>query len=222
MKVLQNKILVFVICFLSFINGCKNDKTTSLFQNNLQLSENAFVKQIYIPEEYYQWISEPTNNLHQSKQMSGFEFNLQYKTPSLIGLQETHGKMTKEEQLSYEEQYSGFDNFTLKIKSDDKSKTNPFESISNPEIANYLYFQMQKEFVLVSGQDTIPCSFYHFEQAYNISPENSILLSFEKAKNDTIFNEKVLVYNDKILKTGPIKFRFKKEYFTNIPKLVIK
>lgn len=67
----------------------------------------------------------------------------------------------------------------------------------------YYAFDMQKDICIVmAGKDTIPCTMYHYERNYGVSPKNNFMLGF----NASQLKDAVLVYDNQYLTTGPVKF----------------
>lgn len=73
----------------------------------------------------------------------------------------------------------------------------------------YLSFDMQNDFKLLCGEDTLMSVLYHFERTYGVTPYRKILMAFEKCRLDD--NNIKLVFNDKLYNYGIINFSFASE-----------
>lgn len=174
------------------------------------------------PRDYMAWVKDESNGLHVSKQVGQHTFELQYKPYAFEALLHQHGAaVTKAELNKAIESLGGLQYFTLTIRSEDKK--DPAGSVSTDEAdynqrLNYLMFDMQQDFSLIDGSDTLPCVFYHYERNFNLSPENNILLGFGLPKKN-ITNDKTLFYNDQLLNTGPVLLTVKAADIAAVPSL---
>jgi hypothetical protein len=82
---------------------------------------------------------------------------------------------------------------------------------------NYLNFNFSKDILMISGTDTLPCVFYHFENTYDAQSANHILLGFDGKKNTDDNGFQILLY-PKFLNVGIIKFAFEKDDLNRLPK----
>lgn len=82
----------------------------------------------------------------------------------------------------------------------------------------YYAFGMQKDICLtIAGKDTVPCTVYHYERNYGVSPQNHFMLGFPASR----VKDAVLVYDNHLLVTGPVKFALKEQDLLYHPKITI-
>jgi len=82
----------------------------------------------------------------------------------------------------------------------------------------YYAFDMQKDICIVQAdKDTIPCTMYHYERNYGISPKNNFMLGFHASH----LKDAVLVYDNKYLTTGPVKFALNEQELFTHPQIKI-
>src|SRR5256885_770874 len=71
---------------------------------------------------------------------------------------------------------------------------------------NYCAFKFQNDISLYDGKDSIPCSLFHFERAFDIVPYGKFILGFAKSNHPE--NAETFIVYDKIFHKGLIKFTF--------------
>lgn len=82
----------------------------------------------------------------------------------------------------------------------------------------YYAFDMQKDIsIVLAEKDTIPCTIYHYERNYGVSPQNSFMLGFEASH----LKNAVLVYDNKYLPTGTVKFALSEQDLLTHPQIKI-
>ncbi len=170
-------------------------------------------------KEYLEWVENEKNGLLQKNIVNGFQFYLQYEPLEYIVVKESQkNEISKEYLEKRKKELEGYTYFTLTILNNNNQS--PFKTDS-ADIAGYHEMSMQQDFSFVcSSMDTLPCTFYLFENHGGISPDK-ILLGFENNSN-LITNGFTLIYNAKILKLGSIRFSYSKEDLQQIPELNIK
>jgi len=80
----------------------------------------------------------------------------------------------------------------------------------------YFDQEAQSDMKLVENGDTLSCLLYHFERNYGIAPFNNIVMTFPNAKDKTILNDKLFIFEDNILGLGTIKFKLEKEFLKKL------
>lgn len=152
-------------------------------------------------------------------------FKLSYIPAEAMALREL-GDLSQASQASFDtlvKSYEGLLFFDMAISIDHFNEemihygivTNDEASFEN-RVA-YYSFGMQKDISLISGMDTIPCTAYHYERNYGISPQNHFMLGFRTSRVKDV----VLVYHNQLLATGPVKFALKEQDLTYHPKITI-
>lgn len=193
-----------VICL--FITGCAKEK-------------------LY-PKEYVGWVEDEENGLKVRKQIGEYEFTVLYKPLEYIALMQEKDENIKKDTLDTRlKQLGDMQYYTLKIKS-----VSGKDVLSSGMTGDREYYQrleyfasyMQQDLMLVDGADTLPCVLHHFERNYGIAPVISIVLGFEKPAADVQGNssgDKLIIYNDAVLGTGPVRLAIKGSAIEEIPQL---
>jgi hypothetical protein len=181
------------------------------------------VQQQLRPKEYMTWVKNENNGLRVTKQIDDNTFVLQYKPCEFEALLHTMNENITHRQLdSTMKPLQSLQYFTFCIKRLDKK--DPAAAAGTDEAdynnrLNYLMFEMQADFKLIDGKDTLPCAFYHYERNYDLSPENNMLLGFELPKEQNVISDKTIIYSDQLLGTGTIQLTIKAEDIKRIPTL---
>lgn len=175
------------------------------------------------PLDYVKWVEEKENGLHHTLTIKNVQYTAQYKPIDYVIANEIRKEVIDQSEYNKKrEELDGFDYFTFKVSLDGKhsvleaSKANPEQY---DQLVQYFAFSMQHDFKLVTSTDTISCGLYHFERAYGMVPFDSFVLGFKKDENQIL--QKTLIYNDKILGTGPVKIQFDRNTLSNLPTIVI-
>jgi hypothetical protein len=175
------------------------------------------------PREYMQWIKNEQNGLRVAKEIGNYKFTLQYKPVEFEALLHLGDKPVARQQMdSLTAAIKEVQFFTFCINTPDKK--DPARAVSLNEAdynqrLNYLMFEMQKDFFLVDGKDTLSCLFYHYERNFDVSADNNILLGFERDTPQKEIADKTLIYDDKILDIGPVMLTVKSKNIKSIPTL---
>lgn len=175
------------------------------------------------PAEYMSWVKNGGNGLRVTKEVGKHTFVLQYKPCEYEAL--LHAKstaITQQELTAAVKPLKQMQYFTFCIQSSDKK--DPAGSVAIDEAdynqrLNYLMFDMQQDFSLIDGADTLPCVFYHYERNYNLSADNNILLGFEMPARDKSLHDKTVIYDDHLLDSGPVLLTVKAKNIESIPSL---
>lgn len=172
------------------------------------------------PREYVAWMNEDRNGLKITKTIGGYDFTLLYKTPEYIALMEKKDeRIPLDSIMKRADQLSGVQHYTFTIKPHEGGEVMAAGAQSEEEYygrLQYLVESMQDDIILIEGKDTIPCALFHYERNYGISPLNNFVLGFEAVNEN---EDKVFVFNDRILGTGPVKFTVSANDIRNIPRL---
>jgi len=119
--------------------------------------------------------------------------------------------------------YEGFLFFNLEIKIDDFNDEilnyKPGNGVDPySERIDYYAFKMQKDITLVLNEkDTVPCILYHYERTYGVSPESDFMIGFKPLS----LKNAVLVYDNRFLTTGTVKFALNEKELTDQPQIKI-
>jgi hypothetical protein len=196
------KPIAYFILIISLATGCKK---ASLF-----------------PVDYIRYVERPSNGLRIEKSMANVKYWAQYKSNEYILLKES--RIASGNSKDFTEGIkvlSGFIYFTFNIGSSDGKR--PLIELKDNKSE---YFQrlaycnsgLQNDFLLVDGEDTLPCAMYQFERNYGLAPSNNFILGF-KQKNSSTVKDKTLLYFDHLFNFGLLKFSLKASDINQIPEL---
>lgn len=202
--ILKNNIL-FLITITMFLGSCKN--TTVVDAAN-----------------YVKYIDNADNGLMQeyANEEKALNLKAQYKTPEYLAIKEIGVEAFHPDSImTLAKEFEGGYHFNFTISSSVsgydviKEKLSPSDYLKR---VTYLTGEIRKDFKLLVGIDTIPCTICHYERNYNISPDNVFILVFpheQKTEEDL-----TLLYDDKLFNQGIIEFKFKNKNIKNTPKLL--
>lgn len=174
------------------------------------------------PADYVAWVNDASNGLYKEKQVQPLTVSAVYKPiPYVIANEKRSNQIDPTEYQQRKEELAGMQYVTLKlgIIGEQKDITN-YEVQTDADLQerlSYLSFAMQKDIQLIDGQDTLACALYHFERSYDLTPQRTFVLGFEK--KSTLATDKTLVLNLPYFNTGPIKLAFKANDLQAIPEL---
>jgi hypothetical protein len=173
-------------------------------------------------EDYVKWVHEESNGLRSTKEVDRVSFTAQYEPHAYqmlkLNLADSSEAVSVEEN---ETSQSSMCQFTYTItcpNGEDPAKYTCSDDADYQQRLNYLLSDMQQDFTLIAGADTIPCAYYHFERNYHTSPEHHIQLTFSTT---TSFADKdmILRFNDQLFGFGPIQHTITSQSLSKIPSL---
>lgn len=175
------------------------------------------------PQEYVQWVQNPDNGLRKKKIIDDLTFYAQYKPYEYIVCMEQQTEQIYDSLLKRKmNELNGMQYYDFKIMlKDGEGELLKYQLSTQEEYnkrVNYFAFAMQNDIQLVEEKDTLPCSLFHFERAYDVIPSCTFLLGFEKKLSN---KSKTLIVYDKIFKKGYIKFTFDEKELQNIPTIKV-
>jgi hypothetical protein len=172
--------------------------------------------------EYVSYIRDIQNGLNKIVTLDGWQYTVQYRPCEYILLQE-HNSVKETGQRRKE--LAGTVSFVIKVKRADNSVSPLRYNLSSREEydqrLDYFLNHAGKELKLVYGKDTLYPTAYEFENNYNLTPEETMLVGFTLPGREQVpGNDMQLSYNDQVFKNGIIKVKFNKEDLNNIPNLI--
>lgn len=177
------------------------------------------------PEQYMSWIKSSEKDLVKIKEVKGYRFTVKLQPAELLVLRHQERFNSQSSVDSLINIQKGVVNLVMDIGSADNQHPLLRANLASEEeyYQRMFYYtsEVQKDIYLVEGSDTLPCSFYHFEQTFNITPVNSMIMEFERKNPQAGYQDITLVYEDRMLNTGMLKFSFKKSFLNNLPQLRI-
>jgi hypothetical protein len=223
MKVAKDIVYIFLLltfysCEQATSNAKVLEKTDVVSVD--KVSTITIPNQSLTPSEFVQWVQNTANGYNKSKTID-LSFTLQSKPLAyIICVEERTDSLLKS---VYDQKYKQLDDleyFDLSIN----VQNGMFELLKHnlktvaefDRRARYYSFEMQKDIKMVVDGDSIPCSLYHFERAYDNHSSNTFLLGFPKSN---ALSNRTVVLEDKVFGKGTIKFNFAAATKNNIPKL---
>lgn len=221
-------IVVGLFCLL-FLTQCQDSATVSnegLNKNGdeyIVVDEKDVTGEVFSVQEYVNWMQDLKNGFRKEKRMDDLDFVLQYKPYEYIVCMEQREEKIHDTLLkSRIDELKGVQYFDLKILlNEQEGELLKYKISSNDQYqkrVNYFAFGMQDDIQLVEGNDTLPCVLYHFERTYDVAPYCTILVGFNLDKNN-FQKQKTFLFHDKTFNKGLLKFTFKENRLTNLPKL---
>lgn len=174
------------------------------------------------PELYQNCISKEAVHLRKTDENEKIKMEMMYLTPEYSALMSLQGeKPDKESWDTLVKSYAGITQFKLSVSAkgfnDEFIKQDKPEPSVYEERVKYYSFAMQQDVFAVTGKnDTIPCSIYHFERSYGISPISIFLLGFEKLP---VGNDIRIIIKEKVFSEQELKFDFSSDEIKNVPQL---
>ncbi len=210
MQVLRNNCII-IIAILCVVCSCGKHGPLS-YEISSQAEAKAFLG------------DEKEKGVYETK-LKDVNFKLSYIPAEAMALREL-GDPSQTAQASFDTLVKSYESllfFDLEISIDHfNEEMIHYGIVANDEASfenrvAYYSFGMQKDISLVSGKDTIPCTVYHYERNYGVSPQNHFMLGFRTSRVKDV----VLVYHNQLLATGPVKFALKEQDLTYHPKITI-
>lgn len=169
--------------------------------------------------ELIKWVENTENGLVKEKEIDAIKFRLQYQPPIVSALK-GDPNINSENLKAKLDEYSDYEYFVLRIQGKNGQEPLEINNSSETELSQriiYLSFEAQKDFMLITDSDTLPCVMYHFERNYNSVNYDSFILTFPKTKSAS--DNIIISYNDHVWGMGKVNFEFDRKVITSIPEL---
>lgn len=167
--------------------------------------------------EYKAWFSDPENGFVKEKVVNDLRFGVQLRPVELMMLTELkQGEDILADQVdSLKASYGNSLYFLMEVSFEDAGKRRGADVVQSTvksynefvEQVNRLSFELDDNVILVSGNDTIRPSLYHYERGYELGKKQSFLFAFP-FNNEKTHEQVSFIYNDEVFKTGVNTFRF--------------
>lgn len=165
------------------INKTGNAEDRGLFSFLTGKTEQPPPREL-LPIEYVRWVEDSRNGLCVREQRGEYIYELQYQPLEyLVALQERKEELEKKRMEEEMEKRKHLEYLTLKIST---IRGKGISSDKEVEIADkelYLLSGMQKDIIMLDGNDSIQCAMFHMELSNNFLPYDQCLLAFEKPEN---------------------------------------
>lgn len=155
------------------------------------------------------WMKDPDNGYYKEKQIGEYVFSMQVQTDDYIISQELRQRGSKRfDLLKARSELSGMDyfSFCIKAKQDNSPSPNHSQFMLSETQLNYAMFNIQKDFFIVAGADTLECMLSHCEPNLFHNSEIKFSLAFPEFHNNMV--PKTFIYHDRLFEYGNIKFLF--------------
>lgn len=214
-----------ILCVaLSACNQANKAEQAFLPQGEETAELRDVTDQVLLPGEYVQWYQSDENQLRKKKVIEDIEFSAQYRPKEyMVCLEERKDSLAGELVKQRVSDMEGAEYFELRIGiAGGEGELLKFKLRSAAEYekrVDYFAFGLQQDIKLItSTNDTIPCTMFHFERAYDVVPFCRFILGFPvRTGNNT--GDLTLMIHDQCFKKGIVKLLFRKEELNNIPKL---
>lgn len=201
------QLLIFVkIVIVGFVlSGCKDN-------NNLEA------------KDFVVYVENVNNGLRISKEIGDQKIEVQYKPLEYMSAKEcikTRSTVNKADLEDYRKKHAALQYFTLRYSMKNKTSVLKY-GLSNEneyfERQNYFSFGLENDIKLIEGKDTLSCALFVFERNYNLSPDVTFEIAFEKRSD--LVSDKIVMINDKSLNIGNVNIKIAKSDLENMPKLI--
>lgn len=172
-------------------------------------------------DELKNYVYDRSNGYIKSESFNAIDYSILYSQPQFEALK----RLNKSEEITamkIEKSMLEFDDHLIFYASfkahgnKDPLKIDLVDNAIYDKRLMYLLGQIQNDFKIINEDDTINCSLHHFERGYGLNNAVNLTLLFPKPKE---IDDITLIYDDNLFGAGIIKYRFKKELFTEELKL---
>lgn len=175
--------------------------------------------------DYVSYVNNKENGLKKISQMAGWDFSLQYRPYDYIMLMENKGNWNNYNVAKRQSDLKGTAWFSISIKRTDNSITPLRYGIASIDEyntrLNYYLNEAVKDIQLKYNEDTLQPVSYLFENNYNLTPQETMIVGFYLPKGERYPNKTMqLSFTDRIFKNGIIKAEYSENILKNIPNLV--
>jgi hypothetical protein len=220
--------LLFAAVLSCCLFACSPDKATETNTSSI-LPEFARTEEKVGVDAYMNWVENERNGLKVQKKIGDMTFSALYKPYEYLAIMELkRNGLTAENLQKKIKEYDGMQYVTYKIAAENQQQELLKVGISNDKEyyarLEYISFEMQKDFKLIDGKDTLDCLLYHFERVYGLAPYATVVLGFPATKDKQsaekrFKNDKTIGYTDKLFGTGNVYMTIKEEDLNRLPEL---
>lgn len=179
----------------------------------------AFVNGSLDPIDYLQNANDDNSPLSKTHRFDGFSMEVDYRPSAYMAASQL--VKSKGDKLDFEETKSDFattSNYNLKIENLSGGaimKGIAGDAMQYQDLVQYLSFGIQNDLYIGNDQDTIPCSFVHFERNYDVAPFLNVQFGFN-VENFEKGDEWFVMFDADRFRLGPLYYRFEySEKFEN-------
>ncbi len=170
------------------------------------------------PIRYVEWIENEANGLRIKQQDFPYSYELQYQPLEYLAVRQARKLEITVSEIKEEEQKRGdLLYFTFKMRNTQGRGILSDKELQIENKDSYLLSGLQKDLMLVTGQDTSNCVMLHFESANNLIPYDQCVVAFEALANDK--EDIVFLFRTDKYRKGWVKMIIKREDIKKIPPL---
>ena len=176
-------------------------------------------------QEYVSYINDKNNGLKKVIQIDGWEFEMQYRPYDYIALLENKNEVSDSVSKDRIAQLKGTAWFSIMFKRIDNQITPLRYGVSSideyNDRLNYYLNHAIADIKLLYGKDTLYPKSYLFENNYNLTPQETMIVGFYLPDGDSYPQKKMrLSFFDRIFKNGIINAQYPASTLNHIPNLV--
>ena len=177
------------------------------------------------PNDYIRYVQDKQNGLKKEVIVDGWQYDIQYRPYEYILLFEQAGDLSKSSKRLAELSGTAWFNISFKRTSDSVSAMR--YGLSSKEDydrrVDYYLNQASKDLVLVyDKRDTLHPISYEFENNYNLTPQETIVVGFGLPKGEKEPRRDMqLCWTDHVFKNGIIKALYLSDELRKIPNLTL-
>lgn len=190
--------LAFFGCLCTILLGCSRSEPTSI-------------------QNYTQWFQQPEHGFVKAQKVHDLNYHLQYMPPQYLAVSE----LLKSDSLdagaldSLVDYYSQSTYFMLRFfPSRESTQTQTIDLIAGTSIdyeayrerLDMLYFHLGENMKLISGDDTVHPTLFHYERGFDATAIQRVIFAFPKSNAE--LRHVVLMYDDMIFNSGIQKYQF--------------
>lgn len=159
------------------------------------------------PIELVKWVENEKNGFRHKQVIDDVVFTLQERPLEYMLCLENQGNVTRE-QIESVNSSNDLLHFYLDIRPNNESVPLLMYKAENKEEyfdrLRYYTTEVQSDIMLINFNDTLYPVLSHFEQSYNMAPNNILTFAFEKPlRLDKKFK---IIFHDRVFQNGPIEF----------------
>jgi len=177
------------------------------------------------PHEYAAYVESADHGLVHKSSVSGMEYVMQYRPYEYVILRENISGFTDGTYVARLRSLKGTAWFNISFRLVDGSMSPLRFNLKSREeydqrYSYYLNQAVQDIRLVFDRKDTIKPMSYLFENNYNLTPQETIVVGFDLPRGiDYPTSDMQLCFEDVVFKNGIIKSLFKSDDLNNIPKL---
>lgn len=217
------------IAICSLLASCSEKNAQTSDQQSASMMD-SFVKsdKSLSLDEYMRWVEDKENGLKVEKKIGEMTYMAQYKPYDYLSVLELKNETIDDKRLKEKiKNYEGMQYFTFRITAEDQQQELLRKNIASDQEyysrIEYFSFNMQKDFKLIDGKDTLDCELYHYERVYGLAPYATFVLGFpltkDEEKNNRSHRDKTIGYTDHVFGSGNIYMTIKGEDLSRVPEL---